>query len=163
MSSDKDQPIYKEESQQIIGCAIEVHNGLGHGFHEKPYERALVIEFGQQKISYEQQKSFIKYQKADFRPKPDVDHIYHYHANYVLPDSWQSKIDKQFDLISMTSSPFGLLEKVKDQWLCLFLFFFFYYFVSFFFCLIKLLTMSFFLLKEYVIYFDDILLILFKN
>jgi hypothetical protein len=31
---------------QIIGCALEVLNVLGHGTVEKPYENALVVEFG---------------------------------------------------------------------------------------------------------------------
>lgn len=52
MSTDK--VLYKEESQQIIGCAIEV----GFGFHEKPYENALVLEFGHRNIAFEQQKRF---------------------------------------------------------------------------------------------------------
>ena len=58
MSPEKEEPIYKEEAQRIIGCAMEVHNELGHGFHEKPYARALVIEFKRQAIPCEQQKKF---------------------------------------------------------------------------------------------------------
>ena len=58
MSSNEIEPIYKEESQRIIGCAMEVHNQLGYGFHEKPYERSLVIEFQDQKIPCVQQKIF---------------------------------------------------------------------------------------------------------
>ena len=42
----------------IIGCAMEVRNTLGHGLHEKPYENALVVEFGLKGISSEQQKRF---------------------------------------------------------------------------------------------------------
>ena len=45
-----DSILYKKESHQLIGCAIEVHNELGHGFHEKPYENALVVEFHDQGI-----------------------------------------------------------------------------------------------------------------
>ena len=40
----------------IIGCAFEVLRGLGHGLHEKPYENALVVEFGLRGISIEQQR-----------------------------------------------------------------------------------------------------------
>ena len=43
---------------QIVGAAIEVLNHIGHGFHEKHYENALVVEFGLRKIPFEQQKSF---------------------------------------------------------------------------------------------------------
>ncbi len=38
--------LLKEEVYQIVGCAIEVLNELGPGLHEKPYENALVVEFG---------------------------------------------------------------------------------------------------------------------
>jgi GxxExxY protein len=50
--------LLKEEVFNIVGAAIEVLNHIGHGFHEKPYENALVVEFGLRKISFEQQKSF---------------------------------------------------------------------------------------------------------
>jgi hypothetical protein len=36
----------KEEVFQIVGCAIEVLNTLGHGLVAKPYENALAVEFG---------------------------------------------------------------------------------------------------------------------
>jgi GxxExxY protein len=47
-----------EETQRIIGCAMEVLNGLGHGLLEKPYENALVVEFGSRGIPYRQQPTF---------------------------------------------------------------------------------------------------------
>jgi GxxExxY protein len=37
--------VYGEETGQIIACAHEVINTLGHGLLEKPYENALVREF----------------------------------------------------------------------------------------------------------------------
>ena len=58
MSTDRETPIYKRESDELIGCAIEVHNALGYGLLEKPYERALVVEFGIRSIPVEQQKRF---------------------------------------------------------------------------------------------------------
>jgi GxxExxY protein len=50
--------LLKTEVFQIVGCAIEVLNGLGHGLLEKPYENALVVEFGLAKIPSRQQPSF---------------------------------------------------------------------------------------------------------
>ena len=35
----------KEQTHAIIGCAFDVLNELGHGFNEKCYENALVVEF----------------------------------------------------------------------------------------------------------------------
>lgn len=37
---------------------MEVLNELGHGFHEKPYENALTVEFKLRQIPFAQQKSF---------------------------------------------------------------------------------------------------------
>lgn len=37
---------------------MEVSNVLGHGLNEKPYENAMVVEFGLQGIPYQQQRSF---------------------------------------------------------------------------------------------------------
>lgn len=47
-----------ELTRVIIGSAFEVINEVGHGLHEKPYENALVIEFGLRRIGCEQQRSF---------------------------------------------------------------------------------------------------------
>ena len=58
MNSYKDEPLYKKESKEIVGVAMEVLNDVGHGLHEKPYENAMVIEFLDRGISCEQQKQF---------------------------------------------------------------------------------------------------------
>src|SRR5436305_12300952 len=50
--------LLKAEVFQIVGCAIETVNTLGHGLLEKPYENALVVEFGLRKIPFRQQPSF---------------------------------------------------------------------------------------------------------
>jgi GxxExxY protein len=50
--------LLKAEVFQIVGCAIEVLNMLGHGLVEKPYENALVVEFRLRKIPFRQQPSF---------------------------------------------------------------------------------------------------------
>jgi GxxExxY protein len=50
--------LLKEEVFQIVGVAIEVLNDIGRGFHEKPYENALVIEFGLRNIPFQQQRKF---------------------------------------------------------------------------------------------------------
>ena len=53
-----DQLLLKEEVYQIVGCAMEVLNIIGHGLLEKPYENALVVEFGLKDIPYKQQPRF---------------------------------------------------------------------------------------------------------
>lgn len=58
MNTDAPPPLFAEESKEIIGCAMRVHNGVGYGFHEKPYENALVIEFREIGIDCTQQERF---------------------------------------------------------------------------------------------------------
>lgn len=48
---------HEEITGQIIGAAIEVHRELGPGFLESVYEKALVVELNQRKISFVRQLS----------------------------------------------------------------------------------------------------------
>jgi len=50
--------LLKDEVYQVVGCAIEVLNGLGHGLHEKPYENALVVELGLRGVRFAQQPRY---------------------------------------------------------------------------------------------------------
>ncbi|HWX21793.1 MAG TPA: GxxExxY protein [Candidatus Binatia bacterium] len=50
--------LFKDEVFQIVGSAMNVLNELGHGFHEKPYENALVVEFRLRNIPFTQQPSY---------------------------------------------------------------------------------------------------------
>jgi GxxExxY protein len=52
------QLILKDEVYAIVGAAIEVLNGIGHGLIEKPYENALVVEFKLRNIPFSQQVRF---------------------------------------------------------------------------------------------------------
>ena len=58
MNTDGHGLLNEDETRQIIGCAMEVLNVLGHGLLEKPYENALVVEFGLRGISFKQQPRF---------------------------------------------------------------------------------------------------------
>ena len=54
--------IYKKESYQIIGAAMEVHRQLGNGFLEAVYQEALAIEFELRDIPFvREDKLEIKY------------------------------------------------------------------------------------------------------
>jgi len=53
-----DELILKEEVFEIVGCAMTVLNELGHGLLEKPYENALVVEFGLQSVPVKQQPRY---------------------------------------------------------------------------------------------------------
>ena len=56
--------LLKEEVFQIVGCAIEVLNTLGHGLVEKPYENALVVELALRNLRFRQQPLFNVLYKA---------------------------------------------------------------------------------------------------
>ena len=43
---------------QVVGCAMEVINELGHGLREKTYEKALIVEFKRNNILFSQQKIY---------------------------------------------------------------------------------------------------------
>jgi GxxExxY protein len=58
MDTNEHKLLFKDEVFQIVGCAMEVLNTLGHGLLEKPYENALVVEFGLRGIPYKQQPRF---------------------------------------------------------------------------------------------------------
>ena len=44
--------LLKNETHQIIGSAMEVLNEIGHGFHEKIYENALVVSVHQHHLVF---------------------------------------------------------------------------------------------------------------
>ncbi|MFH1117961.1 MAG: GxxExxY protein [Pseudomonadota bacterium] len=58
MNTNEHKLLLREEVFQIVGCAMEVLNTLGHGLLEKPYENALVVEFGLRGFPYTQQPRF---------------------------------------------------------------------------------------------------------
>jgi GxxExxY protein len=43
---------------KINGCAMDVLNTIGHGFHEKIYENAMAIALKKSGLSFSQQKAF---------------------------------------------------------------------------------------------------------
>lgn len=48
----------EEETFQVINCAMEVLNTLGHGLLEKPYENAMVIELDLRDVPFVQQMRY---------------------------------------------------------------------------------------------------------
>jgi len=55
MDTNEHEIILKEEVFEVVGCAIEVLNELGHGLLEKPYENALAVELKLRNIPVKQQ------------------------------------------------------------------------------------------------------------
>lgn len=58
MDTNEHELFLKNEVFEVVGCAMEVLNELGHGLLEKPYENALVVEFELKGIRFQQQPRF---------------------------------------------------------------------------------------------------------
>jgi len=58
MGTDGSTLLYAEDTEAILGAAMEVLNVLGHGLLEKPYENALAVELRLRGIPFEQQPQF---------------------------------------------------------------------------------------------------------
>ena len=72
-------PIYKDESYQIIGKCFEVHNNLGPGFLEIVYKDALEYEFKKANIFYDREKEYIVQYKNITLP-------HKFYADFVVMD-----------------------------------------------------------------------------
>ncbi|MEO5916087.1 MAG: GxxExxY protein [Luteolibacter sp.] len=55
---EEEKKLFHSEVGMILDAAMEVHQVLGHGLLEKPYENALVCEFELRTIPYVQQPRF---------------------------------------------------------------------------------------------------------
>ena len=71
--------IYKEESYEIIGICMEIHNYLGHGFSEIVYKDALEIEFRKAGIFYEREKEYEVVYKGIILP-------HKFYADFVISE-----------------------------------------------------------------------------
>lgn len=49
--------LYPDLSYLIIGCAFDVYNTLGSGYHEKYYHRALLVALTEKKIPFQTEAS----------------------------------------------------------------------------------------------------------
>lgn len=59
---------FKDESYDIIGVCMEVHNNLGSGFSEVVYKDALEYEFRKANIYFERERAYEVYYKDIILP-----------------------------------------------------------------------------------------------
>lgn len=71
--------IMKDESYQIIGLCMEVHNNLGAGFLEIVYKDALELEFRKAGIPYQREKTYEVNYKGTVLP-------HKFYADFVVFD-----------------------------------------------------------------------------
>lgn len=108
---------YKEETDLIIGSAFAVLNEIGHGYHEKPYENGLAVEFEFRKIPFLQQpRCPILYrgvQVSEFVPdliafeKIIVD-------TKVIDRITDQEIGQMLNYLKVTGLPVGLILNFKN-------------------------------------------------
>jgi GxxExxY protein len=58
MNTDGHGLLGEEQTRELLGCAMEVMNVLGHGFLEKVYENALGVEMRLRGIPFQQQPRY---------------------------------------------------------------------------------------------------------
>ena len=112
-------------SEQVIGCAIQVHQALGPGFAEKMYSKALAYELKQRRLSFVQEQSItVKYadvalgaQRLDFVVEDtiilEVKAVYdinNFHLAQIL--SYLRAADKQLGLVFNFSRPKLQIKRV---------------------------------------------------
>jgi GxxExxY protein len=112
----------KELVFQIVGCAMEVLNELGHGLREKTYERALCVEFKLQEIAFSQQAVFQVFYKGEKVDDYIPDLIVEDRAvvdTKTIDTIGDVEIGKMLNYLRITGLKVGLLinfKKPKLEW-----------------------------------------------
>lgn len=109
---------YKKETDAIIGSAFAVLNEIGHGYHEKPYENSLAVEFDYRKIPFLQQPKYpIIYRGVKVSEYiPDLIAF-----NLVIVDTkvidriTDHEIGQMLNYLRITSLPVGLILNFKNS------------------------------------------------
>ncbi|MBL7983446.1 MAG: GxxExxY protein [Flavobacteriales bacterium] len=114
--------IFKQETEAILGAAFEVMNVLGPGLFEKPYERALCIEFELRGIPFIQQPQYEVLYKGRNVGKyiPDIvvfDRIVV--DTKVIDDITKQEQGQMINYLQLTALPVGLIinfKRTKLDW-----------------------------------------------
>jgi GxxExxY protein len=108
----------KEETDVIIGCSFSVLNELGHGFHEKPYENSLIVEFEHRGIPYLQQPRYPLFYKGK-QVSEYVPDIIAYEKvivdTKVLDCITDHEIGQMLNYLRITGLPIGLILNFKHS------------------------------------------------
>jgi GxxExxY protein len=107
---------FGKETFEIIGCAMEILNELGHGYLEKPFENAMTVEFLLRGIPFIQQQLFrIMYKGevvGDYIPD-----LIAYNAVVVdlkvIERIGNNEIGQMLNYLKATNLPVGLIINFK--------------------------------------------------
>lgn len=107
---------FEKETSEILNCAFEVINTLGHGLLEKPYENSLCIEFTLRGIPWQQQPRYDVIYKLHKVGEYIPDLIFH---NLVVVDTkvieriTDHEIGQMLNYLKITGHPVGLIINFK--------------------------------------------------
>ena len=113
---------FEAETSDIISCAFEVLNTLGHGFLEKPYENSLCVEFGLRGIHCQQQPRYDVFYKTvkvgEYIPDLIV-------FDFVVVDTkvieriTDHELGQMLNYLQITGHPVGLIlnfQRARLEW-----------------------------------------------
>ncbi len=109
---------FGSETGEILNCAFEVLNLLGHGLWEKPYENALCVEFGIRNISFSQQSRFdVRYKNVkvgEYVPDLIVFDTVVVDTK-VITGIGDHEVGQMLNYLRITGKPVGLILNFKNS------------------------------------------------
>ena len=113
---------FETETGEILNCAFEVLNILGHGLLEKPYENALRVEFGLRKIPWMQQPRYDVFYKSVRIGEYVPDLIVFENLvvdTKVIDRITEHELGQMLNYLKITGNPVGLIlnfKRSKLEW-----------------------------------------------
>lgn len=118
----KEHLVHEQLTRSILGAAMEVLNHLGHGLHEKPYENALVVEFGLRNIPCDQQSRYDVMYKGvrvcEYIPDLIVDRAVIVDTK-VIEGITDNEVGQMINYLKVTGHKVGLIinfKRAKLEW-----------------------------------------------
>ena len=119
---DSNNLISKDGVYSIVGCAIDVLNSIGHGFHQEPYKNVMVVEFKKKEISYKQKKRFDLAHKNEVASEFTPDLIAHGQViinTKVIDGITSFEQGEMANFLKITNLQLGLIinfKRPKPEW-----------------------------------------------
>ncbi|MEP2776659.1 MAG: GxxExxY protein [Luteolibacter sp.] len=112
----------EDETREILNCAFEVLNVMGHGLLEKPYENALCVKFALRQIPFAQQPRhdvlYKSFKVGEYIPDLIV-------SDSVIVDTktieriTDHEVGQMLNYLKITNCPVGLIlnfKRSKLEW-----------------------------------------------
>lgn len=111
--------IYKQESYEIIGICMDIHNHLGEGFSEIVYKDALEYEFKKHQIPFQREREYAVHYKDVILP-------HKFYADFVVWDNIilevktvsqlnDNHLQQTLNYLSVSNSKLGLVVNFREK------------------------------------------------